>query len=182
MKTLIKHIWKWVLILTRGKTFYARSIGVKIGNDCRIRIHNWGSEPFLINIGNRVWVTAHCIFLTHDGSTNLITDEKGRRQRFGRIKIGNNVFIGARSTFLPGVTVGDNCVIGTGSVVTKSIPSGYVVSGNPARIMCTLEKYIQSNLDILPASADVPQGLNFQERVLWMVDRCPYREYMSPRQ
>jgi hypothetical protein len=107
-------------------------------------------------------------------------DQKGRRQRFGRITIGNNVFIGARSTFLPGVKVGENCVIGTGSVVTKSIPPGFVVAGNPAKIICTTDDYIRGYLDVLPAAADVPLGLNFKERVLWLLQRCPEREEMRP--
>ena len=49
--------------------------------------------------------------------------------KFGRIRIGNNCFIGARSTILPGVTIGDNSIVAVGAVVNKSIPSGEVWGG-----------------------------------------------------
>ena len=51
------------------------------------------------------------------------------------IIIGKNVWIGANCTICPGVTIGDNTVIGAGSVVTKSIPEGVVAVGNPARVL-----------------------------------------------
>lgn len=51
------------------------------------------------------------------------------------VSIGNNVWIGGSVTILPGVTIGDNCVIGAGSVVSRSIPSGSVAVGNPARVI-----------------------------------------------
>lgn len=51
------------------------------------------------------------------------------------VTIGNSVWIGGSATILPGVTIGDNCVIGAGSVVTKDIPSNTVVAGNPAKVI-----------------------------------------------
>ncbi len=51
------------------------------------------------------------------------------------VRIGNDVWIGGSSTILPGVTVGDGAVIGAGAVVTKDVPSGVIVGGNPARII-----------------------------------------------
>jgi carbonic anhydrase/acetyltransferase-like protein (isoleucine patch superfamily) len=60
---------------------------------------------------------------------------------FGKIKIGSNVYIGNYALILPGVTVQDDVIIGAGSVVTKSIPSGSIVGGNPAKIIGNLSKY-----------------------------------------
>lgn len=51
------------------------------------------------------------------------------------IKVGKNVWIGSNSTILPGVKIGDNSVIGAGSVVTKDIPSGVVAVGNPCKVL-----------------------------------------------
>lgn len=63
--------------------------------------------------------------------------------RVANVKIGNRVFIGAGTIILPGVTIGDDIVIGAGSVVTKDVPSDSVAVGNPAKIICSLDKYIQ---------------------------------------
>ena len=62
------------------------------------------------------------------------------------VTIGKNVWIGGNCTILPGVTIGDNAVIGAGSVVTKSIPDNVVVGGNPAKILCSLATYLEHNI------------------------------------
>lgn len=54
------------------------------------------------------------------------------------VNIGNNVWIGGNAVICPGVTIGDNCVIGAGSVVTKDIPAWSVAAGNPARVIKTI--------------------------------------------
>lgn len=64
---------------------------------------------------------------------------------FGKVKIGDYVYIGTNALIMPGVTIGDNSLIAAGSVVTKSVPSGTVVAGNPARIICTVEEYYERN-------------------------------------
>jgi hypothetical protein len=107
-------------------------------------------------------------------------DDKGRRQRYGRIDIGSDVFIGIASILMPGVTVGDRCVIGAGAVVTKSIPPGHVVAGNPARIICTFDDFITKGLTSLPAEGDVIDGIPFQEKVLFMLSRCPVPAVLQP--
>ena len=65
---------------------------------------------------------------------------------FGKVRIGNNVYIGNNSLIMPGVTIGDNVLVAAGSVVTHSVPNNVVVGGNPARILCSLEEYYQRNL------------------------------------
>ena len=57
------------------------------------------------------------------------------KTEFGKIKVGNNSFIGCNVTILRGVTIGNNCVIGAGSVVTKNVPDGEVWAGNPAKFI-----------------------------------------------
>ncbi len=63
-------------------------------------------------------------------------------EKLGRVKIGNHVMVGAKSIILPNVIIGNNVVIGAGSVVTKNIPDNVVCAGNPARILCSLDDYI----------------------------------------
>lgn len=60
---------------------------------------------------------------------------------FGKIQIGNNVFIGARSILLPNVKVGDNVIIGANSIVNKDIPPNSVVAGVPIRKIMSLDDY-----------------------------------------
>lgn len=66
---------------------------------------------------------------------------------FGKVSIGDYVYIGTNALIMPGVTIGNNVLIAAGSVVTKSIPSGLVVGGNPAKTICTIEEYYQRNKD-----------------------------------
>lgn len=60
---------------------------------------------------------------------------------FGPIKIGNNVHIGWDAIIMPNVTIGDNCIIGAGAVVTKDIPSNSVAVGVPARVIESIDEY-----------------------------------------
>ena len=65
--------------------------------------------------------------------------------KIGKIKIGDNVFIGANATVLPNVTIGNNSIIGANSVVTKAPPDNVVVAGNPAKIICDVDSYRNKN-------------------------------------
>lgn len=124
---------------------YARRIGVKIGNNCLIAdTRHWSSEPYLISIGNDTQITEGVTIHTHGGGKimrNIYPDFDS----FGKVKIGNGCYIGAYSRIMPGVTIEDNVLVAAGSVVTKSIPSGYVVGGNPAKIICTVSSFINRN-------------------------------------
>lgn len=125
-----------------GSIKFARMKGVRIGNDCRIYIMNWGTEPFLISLGDNVTVTSGVKFITHDGSTCLILDEQNNRfQKYGCIEVGSNVFIGVNSIILPNVKIGSNVIIGAGSVVNKDLECGYVYAGVPAKKICTFKSY-----------------------------------------
>lgn len=123
---------------------YARSIGVSIGHDVKIaslNIGTFGTEPWLISIGDHVEITGQVQFLTHDGSVWIFREREPNIELFGRIIIGNNVFIGFRTIFLPGVKIGDNVIIGAGSIVSKDIPSNSVAAGQPARVIKTIDEY-----------------------------------------
>lgn len=103
----------------------ARFNGVKIGVNCDIQDVIFGSEPYLLSIGNHVQITAGVKFFTHGGAWVL----RGRYPNmdfFGKITIQDNVYIGNNSLIMPGVTIGSNVVVAAGSVVTKSVPAGAI--------------------------------------------------------
>lgn len=96
-------------------------------------------ESYLISIGKNVTISTNVSFITHDNSAEKL--RCGVSDLFGRIKVGDNCFIGANSTILLGVNIGNNCIVGAGAVVTKSIPPNSIVGGNPARIISSIDKY-----------------------------------------
>lgn len=123
---------------------YARHIGVNMGKDVHIygKVH-WSTEPWIITLGNHVHITHEVSFITHDGATLLFRDKTPDLEYTAPIKIGNYVYIGTRAILLPGVTIGDNCIIAAGAVVTKNVPSGSVVAGVPAKIINTTANYYE---------------------------------------
>jgi len=130
----------------------AKNLGVQVGNNCRFYSTDFSSEPYLIEIGNHVTITSGVRFVTHDGAAWVIRglgDNYKNVNILGKIKIGNNVFIGFNSIILPGVTIGDNTVIAAGSVVTKSFKGNEVIAGLPAKSIKPLDGYIDLNKDYL---------------------------------
>ena len=65
---------------------------------------------------------------------------------FGKITVEDNAYIGAAAQIMPGVTIGAGALVAAGSIVTKSVPKGMVVAGNPARVICSVDDYIKRNL------------------------------------
>lgn len=121
---------------------YAKRIGVNIGENPHFYgTTSWGSEPWIITIGDNVHITGGCKFITHDGGTLIFRDRVPDLEITKPIIIGNNVYIGEDSMIMPGVHIGNNVVIGARSVVTKSIPDNSVFAGCPAKFIKTTEEY-----------------------------------------
>ena len=87
-----------------------------------------------MEIGDNVRITSGTTFITHDGAVNVFHGEIGGGI-FGKIKIGNNVFIGTNCIILLNTTIGNNCIIGAGSVVRGQFPDDSVIVGNPAKVV-----------------------------------------------
>lgn len=163
--SLISKVAGYIEMRMIGKVKYYRKVGAKIGNGCRIYTEYFGTEPFLIEIGDRVTVTHGVRLLTHDGSTWLMRDSEGRRYHYAPIKIGNDVFIGVDSIIMPSVRIGDKVVVAAGSVVTKSVPSGVIVAGNPARIIGDYSQYEQRCLRKYKSAKELEVFSSYDERV-----------------
>lgn len=123
---------------------YARAIGVKVGVGVSfygMRPGMFSTEPWLITIGDHCHITNGCQFITHDGGTLVVRKEIPDLEITAPIKVGNNVYIGLNTMILPGVTIGDNVIVGAGSVVSSNIPSNSVAAGVPAKVIKSLDSY-----------------------------------------
>lgn len=87
-----------------------------------------------VTFGDNVFVAPNCGFYTAGHPLDVEQRNKGLEYAYP-ITIGNNVWVGAQVAILPGVTIGDNSVIGAGSVVSKDIPPGVIAVGNPCRVI-----------------------------------------------
>lgn len=158
----------------RNPVSYAKKIGVNIGENCRIiGPQVWGSEPYLITIGDDVTVSFDCAFITYDGAIKIIKKRPkySNLLKFGKINIGSNCFIGCRSIIMPGVTIGDYSIVAAGSVVTKDIPSGEIWGGNPAKFIQTTDEYAEKCLLNLPDYDIDNYKLNKKAEVLKMLEK-----------
>lgn len=146
---LAKILFKYAQI-KGGEVYlnYLRNQGIKIGKYCHIgdpkTITIDCTRPYLVEIGDNVRMNTGFTLLTHDFATSVITNVYSDFiPSSGKVTIGNNVYFAQKCTVLKGVTIGNNCIIGYGSLVNKDVPDNSVVAGSPAKIICTLEEYYQ---------------------------------------
>ena len=137
----------------------SEKLGVSVGQGCMFfGSVDFGSEPYLISMGNQVMLSENIRFVTHDGGIRVL-DNMGifpKGDVFGPITIGSNVFIGMDTIILKGVTIGDNVVIGAGSIVTKSVDSNSVWAGVPARRIKSVEEYAEGLRDDVVSAFGMP--------------------------
>ena len=115
--------------------------GLKVGKN----FHRMGrviidpSHCYHITIGDEVTLAPRVLILAHDASTRMFLG----KTRAANVTIGNNVFVGAGSIILPGVHIGNRVIIGAGSVVTNDIPDNSLAVGNPAKVLCPIDEYLE---------------------------------------
>lgn len=138
------------------KVKYAKSIGVDVGKQCKFGKVDFGTEPYLISIGDHVQITCGVKFFNHGGGW-IFRKSIPDFDIFGKIIIGENVYIGNNALIMPGVRIGNNVIIGSGTVVTKSVPNGKVFVGNPGKIigdtnqlLIRLKKYNVNSKNLSP--------------------------------
>lgn len=139
--------------------YQARHAGVKMGEANFIASRFWDTEPYLIEVGSHCQITGGARLFTHGGA-GAARRLYPQFDTFGKVTLGDYVYLGNNSLVMPGVTIGDNVLVAAGSVVTKSIPSNVVVGGNPAKIICSLDEYITRNMKYNTNS----KGMNPREK------------------
>lgn len=148
----LKHILKKLILGPKTSSSdyvtYLRSLGMTIGDNTVIYSPNYcvidQTRPWMIEIGNNVSITTGVTILTHGYDWSVFKGMYGDvLGSAGRVKIGDNVFIGMHSTILKGVTIGDNVVIGANSLINKDVPDNCVVVGNPQRVVCDIDSYLE---------------------------------------
>ena len=143
-------IFKFFPQLMKSKDYveYLNKKGVKIGKGT----YFFGpattevdiQRPWMLSIGEYCKITNGVKILCHDYSRSVLRRVYG--EVIGEAKetiIGDNVFIGVNSIILMGSNIGNNVIIGAGSVVSGNVPSNVVIAGNPARIIRTLEEHYE---------------------------------------
>lgn len=149
---MIKRFYRFLRKNMMSCEDYARKVGVKVGNGCFISTKEFPSEGYLIEIGDYVRIAPKTSFYTHGGIWTLrkIYDDK-TLDYFGKIKIGDYTYIGESCMIMAGVNIGKRCIVGAGTVVTKNIPDGCMVAGNPCKFIGYTEdfyKRVKANYNI----------------------------------
>ena len=124
---------------------------IDIGSHCKFFAPRETSidtqRPHMLHIGDYVKFTSGVTVLCHDYSrSTFVNMTEGVYSNVGEAKftyIGDNVFLGINAIVLMGAHIGNNCVVGAGSVVAGSFPNGVVIAGNPAKIICTIDEFYE---------------------------------------
>lgn len=138
---------KWARTSPQRYIEFLREKGCKIGNNLWITplvktVQIDITRPSLVEIGDNVRLNRNFTLITHDGGFYVLLNKYHEFiPQSGKVKIGNNVYFGRNCSVFKGVTIGDDCIIGFGSVVTRDIPSGSVAVGAPAKVVGTIEDY-----------------------------------------
>lgn len=138
---------------------YLRKKGVKIGDNFQVKgkvksVSIDETRPSLITIGDNVTINRNFTLITHDFVSGVFLHKfNDFINSSGAIVIGNNVRFGVNCMVLKGVTIGDNCFVAAGSIVTKSVPANSIVGGVPARVLCSIDEYYEKRKILCEAEA-----------------------------
>lgn len=137
LKQLLGYLPKGLTILTPFTCDYGKNI--HLGNDVFVNVNCYFMDGADITLGHNVFVGPYCGFYT----ANHPLDYKRRNAGLEKalpIKIGDNCWFGANVSVMPGVTIGNGCVIAAGSVVTKDIPDNSLAAGVPAKVIKKIDQ------------------------------------------
>lgn len=205
MKILNKIKRKWAQRNSRAYIAFLRSKGVVIGENTFIRDpKTFGVDlqrAHLITIGSNVRFNYNNRLIAHDAAAKVFRLKyNDYLPSNGHITIGNNVWFARDVRVLKNVTIGDNCIIGLGAVVTRDIPANSIAVGTPAKVVCTLDEYYEKRKEkALEESFEFARGIaerfhrrpvpdDFRESFVWFVSgkdvdiypEIPFKHQLGP--
>ena len=172
IKILLYHA-RMLVMTSNDYCIYLRERGVKVGNGVNFRYPAHTlidlTRPSLLEIGNNVDINDNFTMLSHDFGAFALRGKYGEFvNSSGGSKIGNNVVIGRNVTMLKGSSIGNNCIVALGSVITKSIPDNSVVAGIPAKVICSIDEYYQKR-----KSKQIDEALEYGCSIIKRFSRQP---------
>jgi len=148
--------WKARLDHARLKRRWAglRAKGMHLGQGVNLPASTWIDDPlcFLISIGDWCGFGEQCLILAHDGQMDEFLDAG----LIGKVTIHESCHFGSRTVILPGVEVGPRTIVGANSVVAKSLPPDTVCAGAPAKVICSLDEYLDRHRERIASTRLLP--------------------------
>lgn len=145
-----KKYWYCIRLMMSNPHKHAAYIKNKclLGGGNNVYFHPWRipADPKHVFIGNNVKIASGVIFINHDISCDMLNEKyhtKAFKYWLRDIIIEDNVFVGANAIILPGITIHSNSIIGAGCVVSKDVPEGTVVAGNPMRKIGNFDDFVR---------------------------------------
>jgi|GEM_PF-5185192 len=138
-RTSLMDGWK------RAAFYKKRAILGAQGQHCYFANRDFGTEPFLVAVGDNVYIAAQVKFITHDISVKMLMnyDPSLDIENIRPIRIGSNVFLGLGTLVCPGAAIGSDVIVGAGSVVVGKLEGGYVYAGSPAKKIRRFEEHVE---------------------------------------
>ena len=171
-----KLIYALAILTNGGYVKYLRRKGVQVGDGCIFRnrdtIRVDITRPSLVTIGNNVDFNRNFQLLTHDYATGVFLRKYNDFvNSSGAVVIGNNIVFGTDVVVLKGVEIGENCIIGAGSIVSKSIPANSVAIGRPAKVVCSVDDFYERR-----KRESINEAFEYANSIIQRFHREPYYE------